>query len=218
MKSLSIGSLYGLRQASSLYRRFPEERSRDAPKTATHRLERLRVIGLSAAFFAGLGMIPTSQAFATTYDVSARGTLMWGLLIVTGSFDTAGDYDFKVEEGGPSGYIYNFTQATGLTQTSKIPPLTMCYIQPCTLSGPGKAVLSPGGDPTGSGFISFGLADSGETFSATGTATAVPSGSPQPVKGVPETSTWAMMLLGFAGLGFARYLRSKKGCPIPAAG
>jgi len=29
--------------------------------------------------------------------------------------------------------------------------------------------------------------------------------------GVPEVSTWAMMLLGFAGLGFAGYRRGKKG-------
>ena len=27
---------------------------------------------------------------------------------------------------------------------------------------------------------------------------------------VPESSTWAMMLLGFAGLGFAGYRRSRK--------
>jgi len=28
---------------------------------------------------------------------------------------------------------------------------------------------------------------------------------------VPEPSTWAMMLLGFAGLGFAGYRRAKRG-------
>ena len=28
---------------------------------------------------------------------------------------------------------------------------------------------------------------------------------------VPEPSTWAMMLLGFAGLGFASYRHAKKG-------
>jgi hypothetical protein len=35
---------------------------------------------------------------------------------------------------------------------------------------------------------------------------------PEPSAGlvVPEPSTWAMMLLGFGGLGFGAYLRSKK--------
>jgi len=28
--------------------------------------------------------------------------------------------------------------------------------------------------------------------------------------GIPEQSTWAMMLLGFAGLGFVAYRRTKK--------
>ena len=32
---------------------------------------------------------------------------------------------------------------------------------------------------------------------------------------VPETSTWAMMLLGFAGLGFAAYRKSRSVVPIP---
>jgi len=31
-----------------------------------------------------------------------------------------------------------------------------------------------------------------------------------PVSGIPEPSTWGMMLLGFAGLGFASYRRTKK--------
>jgi hypothetical protein len=34
--------------------------------------------------------------------------------------------------------------------------------------------------------------------------------------GVPETSTWAMMLLGFAGLAFATYRRSRRALPIAA--
>jgi hypothetical protein len=38
--------------------------------------------------------------------------------------------------------------------------------------------------------------------------------SPGITGGVPEPSTWAMMLIGFAGLGFAAYRQSKKG---PAA-
>jgi hypothetical protein len=31
-----------------------------------------------------------------------------------------------------------------------------------------------------------------------------------PVPGVPEPSTWALMLLGFVGLGFMAYHRTKK--------
>ena len=33
---------------------------------------------------------------------------------------------------------------------------------------------------------------------------------------VPEPSTWAMMLLGFAGLGFAGYRRARKARPASA--
>ena len=33
---------------------------------------------------------------------------------------------------------------------------------------------------------------------------------------VPEPSTWAMMVLGFAGLGFAGYRRARKACPARA--
>jgi hypothetical protein len=32
----------------------------------------------------------------------------------------------------------------------------------------------------------------------------------EPVAGVPEPSTWAMLLLGFAGIGFMAYRRSRK--------
>jgi probable HAF family extracellular repeat protein len=32
-----------------------------------------------------------------------------------------------------------------------------------------------------------------------------------PLHGIPETSTWAMMLLGFAGLAWAGYRRAKAG-------
>ena len=38
-----------------------------------------------------------------------------------------------------------------------------------------------------------------------------------PVAGVPEPSTWAMMLIGFSGLGFARYRRARKSRPAIVA-
>ena len=38
----------------------------------------------------------------------------------------------------------------------------------------------------------------------------LPAGAAPPTPGVPEASTWAMMLLGFAGLGYAGYRRSRR--------
>src|SRR5271165_176730 len=35
--------------------------------------------------------------------------------------------------------------------------------------------------------------------------------------GIPEASTWAMMMLGFAGLGFAGYRKTKRGEPVLSA-
>jgi hypothetical protein len=35
--------------------------------------------------------------------------------------------------------------------------------------------------------------------------------------GVPEPSTWAMLLLGFGGVGFGAYRRTKKGSPAIVA-
>jgi PEP-CTERM motif len=45
-------------------------------------------------------------------------------------------------------------------------------------------------------------------FSDSGTLTFVPSGGT--TSGVPEPSTWAMMLLGFAGLGFLAHRRRRQ--------
>ncbi|HKI13661.1 MAG TPA: PEP-CTERM sorting domain-containing protein, partial [Roseiarcus sp.] len=64
----------------------------------------------------------------------------------------------------------------------------------------------------GTGFFSAGLVDAGEDFSATGTLTARGGASnglfeTAAVSGVPEPSTWAMALIGFAGLMGYRALR-----------
>jgi hypothetical protein len=41
--------------------------------------------------------------------------------------------------------------------------------------------------------------------------------APTPLSGIPEPSTWAMLLLGFAGLGFVGYRRAKRGSASLAA-
>jgi len=62
---------------------------------------------------------------------------------------------------------------------------------------PSNGVPGNGSYPIGSGFLSF-PDGSVELGSAT-------------ISGVPEPSTWAMMLLGFAGLGYAGLRQTRKG-------
>jgi PEP-CTERM motif len=149
---------------------------------------------------------------AKVYNVNASGETEWGEMTVTGSVAQLGGtqyYSLQVDDGV---YSYDFSNATGLDELSEIPEQA-CFLGVCTNSGPLDADLAFTAD-TADGFFSAGLEDSGEDFSATGTLTASGASSglfeTAAVAGVPEPSTWAMMLLGFAGLGFAGYRRARE--------
>jgi PEP-CTERM motif len=65
----------------------------------------------------------------------------------------------------------------------------------------GGAIFNSGSSfATSAGTLVIGSLSGDATFTAT----------------IPEPSTWAMMLLGFAGLGFAGYRRSRKAVSIAA--
>ena len=103
-----------------------------------------------------------------------------------------------------------------MTEPSKIPQV--CVFPPCT-SGPFYATFSYT-DDIADGFFAAGLDDAGEDFSATGTLTLLKAASVgvfegSGVSGVPEPSTWAMMLAGFAFLGYAGY-RARRSAAAPA--
>jgi hypothetical protein len=71
--------------------------------------------------------------------------------------------------------------------------------------------LNDFGDILGNGYYngglySFVLAPAGANSWALASFSTAPLADP-----VPEPSTWAMMLLGFAGLGFARFYRARTG-------
>jgi hypothetical protein len=68
-----------------------------------------------------------------------------------------------------------------------------------------------GGLPGSDSSIAYGINDSG----AVAGLSFFPVIPPPPIL-VPESSTWAMMLLGFAGLAFAGYRRAKPGRAILA--
>jgi hypothetical protein len=86
----------------------------------------------------------------------------------------------------------------------------------------GDQAASPGTNPS-SGYTSFSFTTLSTDITAAATTLSftgvndpaawnlddVSVAVPAPVAGVPEPSTWAMMLLGFGGLGFAGYRRSR---------
>jgi hypothetical protein len=78
----------------------------------------------------------------------------------------------------------------------------------------GSVNLTDFSDFAGSGSNDFFVTPFGpvatETFDASGTVTETIFTS------VPEPSTWAMMLIGFSGLGYAGYRASRKSAAVAA--
>jgi hypothetical protein len=98
-----------------------------------------------------------------------------------------------------------------------------------TLTGPGakESTVTPGESETFSGSVSL-LAGETLTFAVnrdgnfgadstglTATITSLALG-PTTASSVPEPSTWAMMLLGFLGLGFAGYHKARRRVAVAA--
>lgn len=73
---------------------------------------------------------------------------------------------------------------------------TLTNVLPLSLTASFTYNVGPNDNATGS--VSFSASDNSLN-------TAVDANLTSLTAGVPETSTWAMMLLGFAGIGFARY-------------
>ena len=81
------------------------------------------------------------------------------------------------------------------------------------------SVSNPAGDPGYEAFFNFSSAYS--VYALGPSTVAFQSGNLEPeftavLTGVPETSTWAMMLLGFASLGFAGFRKSRKNAAVAA--
>jgi hypothetical protein len=82
------------------------------------------------------------------------------------------------------------------------------------LVGGGSGLGSSSTAPSGFGAGSSGASDAGSSYGSGSVSTVFTTSSGDPgigwVIAVPEASTWAMMLLGFAGLGYAGWRGSRK--------
>jgi hypothetical protein len=82
----------------------------------------------------------------------------------------------------------------------------------------GSAVITYGGDvtPGSTNTLTFIIADANDTALDTAAFIQGLGNAPPPI-GTPEPSTWAMMLLGFAGVGFLGYRRGARARAAAAA-
>jgi uncharacterized membrane protein len=65
-------------------------------------------------------------------------------------------------------------------------------------------VINLGGLPGSTQSVAYGINDVGQVVGYSGTPIEPPPPPPPPMT-APEPSTWAMILIGFAGLGYARH-------------
>lgn len=130
---------------------------------------------------------PSGTTFTWSYDVSDAGSGATEGSMSAAILQTSGRSTLiKTIKSGSDTYIIDFTQtgggsAVGTTTVPFLPGTT-------TLDVVDKLTIGLGGsDITG---VSNSITEN---------------------PAIPEASTWAMMLLGFAGLGFAGYRKSKAG-------
>jgi hypothetical protein len=142
----------------------------------------------------------------------------------TGGTSTAANYAFYTDAGGLPGTLL-FSGSSADTATLLNDTSYGGYNQELISFGISAVSLAAGSyffaiqsvSPVFTTYLQPGAVDSGAAETLDGGATWSPSYegfdgvSAALTSGVPEPSTWAMMLLGFAGLGFAGYRRAKSG-------
>jgi hypothetical protein len=146
---------------------------------------------VAACFAAAIAVSPgTASAALLTYTETAdvSGSLD-GVPFTDNELTLKASGDTSGVSGGPSFFFLYVPRGT-LSAVFATYDLR-------TIIGPvsGGAIFNPGSSfATSAGTLVIGSVSGGATFTAT----------------IPEPSTWAMMLLGFAGLGFVGYRRTRK--------
>jgi PEP-CTERM motif len=159
-----------------------------------------------AALAAGIALMFLAinrPAQADVYNYSVTGTYAGGTLSGTLTFDASTGLVTSADIDASSIGTFN-----SVTLSEPFPPNTADYL-----------VNIGGGTPQGLGLILDTVASlsSGQTTTIDSSSGFTQPPYDQPFSGtltiaaaVPEPSTWAMMILGFAGLGFLAYRRKSK--------
>jgi hypothetical protein len=149
---------------------------------------------------------------STVFSPTATSALAWDGLFVRGQITDVSDSSYNgdltatVTQVGGATTIFTFS---GIKSNADFG--TLGFDEPA--GSPGAAILS----------VTFSLADTGGIFKSMkqfqvsqclATAGCLGGGGQPP--STPEPSTWAMMMLGFAGLGYAAY-RRRKARPVSLA-
>jgi hypothetical protein len=125
---------------------------------------------------------------------------------------TPGGQYFYLVEGGSSTFTFSKPidafgmYITGL-QTNLVPQETLTFSDGATQTIDTPSAINGGG--AFMGFTDFGKSIVSVTYNATNDIVALDDVR-YASSTVPEASTWAMMLIGFVGLGFAGYRASRK--------
>jgi PEP-CTERM motif len=159
------------------------------------------------------------------------GTTVWSLLSGSASTEQGSLQGQYAEPLGLNGTTYLAVFGGGTEQASFATPQTSLSIYWGSIDpGNGFAVTINGYTLTGADLVALGATDDGShtsplsnqlvtisglgpftdaTFSSSTNSFEFSIGS-----GVPEPSTWAMMALGFVGLGYAAFRRNSKSQPL----
>jgi hypothetical protein len=119
-----------------------------------------------------------------------------------------------VGPGVPSGPLP--AQLSGTSFSSISPGLNQIFFIGDGLTGTGTGDTQEFFVPTGATRLFLGIVDDGGFFDNSGLIT-VDITQNALTAAVPEPSTWAMMILGFAGIGFMAYRRKQNGTAFSAA-
>jgi hypothetical protein len=140
----------------------------------------------------------TASGVLTLTDAYVYGTNITGATFISFSY-SSGDLSFDITSGdspsleGGLNSDGSFNAAEAILVES-IAASTLFFAEPGRFTADDEGSGEPGGE-------------AGNVFSFTNVT---------PAPGVPEASTWAMLLIGFAGLGCARYRASRKSAAVAA--